>query len=670
MSKNTTLAIYVCAVVLLTAAAFLPSVFNDFVDWDDTYYVTENEVIRELSPGNVKKMFTRGFEGIYCPAVIMSYALEYRFFRLDPFIYHLTNYILHILISISVFYLILQISKSANTALISAMLFALHPLHVESVAWVSERKDLLFSIFYLLSLSAYICYLSKRKVIYYLICLSLCALSLISKASAVTIPAVLLLLDHVFGRRIDRNAIFEKLPFFIASLFIGLLTMRFQAAMGATDVQMNPFERVYFLLKGIILYFAKTFWPVRLSAMYPYHNVSSGNTIELVIYGLILILLCSAAVILGRRSKAVMFGSLFFIITILPVLKIVPMGDVFAADRYMYLPSLGIFYLGAYYADAFFLRRISERKIIRYFAVFLIALIIMTLSVLTFKRCYVWKDTGTLFADVMKKYPASPRPYNKLGSFFLAKGDLERGVQYFKKSYVADPGFDPAKDNFTMAYYLLRKKKKEEGLIAARVEDGDAAGEAALMNSLGMEQGLEGNIGNAVSLFREAIELDPGNAEYFNNLGLAYYRKDDLARAKESFGKALELDPENEKTKADLGLVERRLEIAEGPQGPSAGGKDAGGAADAVTALNQKGEEAGRSGDLDAAVSIFEKALKLDPEDARTLNNIGYAYFKKADYRKAKRYFKKALEADPAYERARINLNYVENSLKSGRRRR
>ena len=211
--KNHKIILSLCLILAIPAISFFPSLKNDFLNWDDPQYVTENKMITELSWRNIETIFDSIYMGHYHPLTLLSYALEYRFFKLNPFAYHLTNLILHLINGLLVFWLIWMLKGGVLTSLVVSLLFGIHPLHVESVAWISERKDLLCSFFFLGSLVVYLTYLKTRRRRFYFLSLFLFLLSLLSKSMAVTLPLVLVLCDYLLDRKFDRKCLIEKIPF-------------------------------------------------------------------------------------------------------------------------------------------------------------------------------------------------------------------------------------------------------------------------------------------------------------------------------------------------------------------------------------------------------------------------------------------------------------------------
>ncbi|MFH1995536.1 MAG: tetratricopeptide repeat protein [Candidatus Omnitrophota bacterium] len=553
--SNSAIALIVIAV---TAVAFFPSLLNGYVDWDDPGYVTENDVVRSISAENVRKAFSQAFVSCYCPLAILTYMAEYRFFDYSPLAYHATNYVLHLLITALVFYLIFLISGKAYTAFITALLFGIHPLHVESVAWISQRKDLLCALFYVLGLILYDGYLKKGGRARYALLIASVSFALLSKPMAVTMPVAFLLLDYYEGRKMSGKLVAEKIPFFVLAIVFGVVNMRFQTADGATGLVADAGVKTYFISKSIPFYISKMIAPVRLSAMYPYHNVTPEHLVKIPFY-VAAMLFGTALVVWSRKfSKDVVFGSLFFLIAVLPVLKIIPAGDVFAADRYMYLPSIGAFFIAATFCE----RALSARS--RIMKPLIIAVLVFaagTYSITSFRRCGIWKNSETLFSDVIRKYPNIPLAQNNLGTFYAERGEYERSIRYFRKALSIEPTFSMAKENIEKALAELERLPAQAAAAAAiehQVRAESRAKEVELLNIRGIAEGVTGDLDGAISLFRQAIALDPEFAESYNNLGFAYYQKGDHKEALKNFEKALEINPDHERAGVNADFLKKQ----------------------------------------------------------------------------------------------------------------
>ena len=457
MGQKSKIITSIILITVVVATTFLPAIFNDFVGWDDPQLVTENEVIKELTLNNLKKMFLGNFLGHYCPLVILSFALEYRYFGADPFYYHFDNLILHIVITLLVFWFIYLLSGSLIAAFVTGIMFGVHPLHVESVAWVTERKDLVYSVFYIFSLISYVYYLKKEKLGYYFLCVFLVLLSFFSKIMTVSIPLVIILLDYYYGRKISIRSILEKSVLFLMAAAFGVVNLAMEIHIGATKISGDMLYKSYFIAKVIPFYLGKIIAPIDLSALYSYYNITHQNLGEIKYYLLLLLMLIALIFYSIRYTKKVVFGGFFFLFTILPVLQIVPAGQVFAADRYMYMPSIGLFFImGTFFAYVAG-TRIGRLRFVRLIAVAAFGVLIAWYSARTWHRCFVWRNTESLFLDVVAKQRiVTPAPYLNLGVYYEKNGDLDKSEYYYRKTLEVIPNSKEVKENLRR---VLKKKK-------------------------------------------------------------------------------------------------------------------------------------------------------------------------------------------------------------------
>ena len=270
-------------IILITFISFYPSLSNGFTNWDDTEYVTENPVIFNLNIENIKNIFDFTNEesyrtnilvkSLYVPLTMLSFAVDHHFFKFNPFGYHLTNLILHLFNTIFVFWFIYLLRKNIFMAFFVSLLFGIHPMHVESVAWITERKDVLYSFFFLLSLISYVYYVRKNHIILLIITFILFTLSLLSKPMAITLPVLLILIDFYEKRKFEKKTIFEKIPFFILSFIEVLISFKISSiykTVKDSDVQRSFFYGVGLAGYGFLFYIKKMFAPVNLSPIYPH----------------------------------------------------------------------------------------------------------------------------------------------------------------------------------------------------------------------------------------------------------------------------------------------------------------------------------------------------------------------------------------------------------------
>ena len=501
MPKQKSRFILVISILLLLAfLSFLPVLGNGFVNWDDQAYITDNPLIKQLSLKGMKNIFFSFHVGLYKPLVLLSFALEYHFFKLNPFIYHLDNLLLHLLNALLVFWFIYRLSLKLPVAFLSAVFFAIHPLRVESVAWVVERKDMLYGLFLLLSLISYLYYIDKgQRQKYYNLSVAGFFLSLLAKPAGLMLPFALLTLDWFRKRKLNLQTFKEKIPYLVLSLLaVGLNSY---AQYLQPDSQLNLQARTGLTLpdkflianRAILLYLEKLFLPIKLSCLYPYpqrinHLLPPGFRIAPLI-----VLLLALVVGLSRRyTPKVIFGSLFFFILLFPLLPLISTGPAFAAERYTYIACLGLFYLLAEASLWLYLRASPPLKTT---IIISLSLIILILALLTFQRTRVWKDSLTLWDDCLRNYPHTALAYNNRGNVYQKTGNFTQAIADYNQALKLKP-------DYAKAYYNRGKLYHDTG-----------------------------NLTQALADYNQALKLKPELVEAYNNRAVAYFQLKDYAAA-------------------------------------------------------------------------------------------------------------------------------------------
>ncbi len=555
-----------CLLIVLVGVAFSPSLHNGFTGWDDPDFLTQNSSVKSLAPINLAAMFTRPVLGMYHPLSTLSVALEYHFFGLDPRIYHIDNLILHAINTWLVFAFIHVLTGRAGVACLTALWFGVHPLRVESVAWVVERKDVLYAGFYLWALYLYARGLvseggltrAGRRVIF-----ALFVLSVLAKPPGITLPAALLLVDRYLGRWKSGLVLREKIPYFAVSLMIlGInLGTTFCAQVPGKKFVLTVAEKMFFTLYSFGLYISKILVPRGLSCIYPYPPLSNipelMEVLAVVALGGIFIL----ALIKGRGQKDLWFGGAFFTIHILPPLGTIWLNGFVLAERHTYLPSVGIALSMAWAVERvckegglFRLRspngssggRLGSLQGWRAVTATAVAVYSLWLAVGTWQRCFVWRDSLALWSDAVRKFPHLALAHINLGMEFQGRGqndaaflEFQRGIELTART--EDPRNPAAYINRAVAW-----EKAGEPLKA--LADYDRA--IRLQNDHGGAYFNRGRLRARLGRFDEALadlnrvmELVPLDALVYAEKGSVYgFRKNyDLAGA--SFNKAIELDP-------------------------------------------------------------------------------------------------------------------------------
>ncbi len=538
--------LYCAAIMVLTLLAFLPVFNNGFTNWDDDVYVTGNVLIRSLSWQNLLTIFspTTFFSGNYQPITILSYALNHAAGGLDPKGYILVDLVIHLLNVLLVFIFIRKISGNDFAASFCALLFGIHPMHVESVAWIAGRKDLLYTFFYLASSLMYLAYSEKENGSarrWYAAALILFACSLLSKAMAVTLPAALLLIDYYRGRKLSARMVIDKIPFIVPAILIGLWTIKGQHQAGAIgdNGMLTVYSRVSIAAYSFLFYVVKFFIPHRLAALYPYPYSHSAALVLQYSLSPLFAVVIFGAVWHFRRSKSLVFGFMFFLINVLLNLHFVPVGGTVTADRYSYIAYIGLSFIvarGA--ARGVDDRRLKKRKIAIVAVIF--GFLIVAFGYAVHERCRVWKNSETLWTDVLEKYPSAVACNNR-GLFYDARGDRAHAVQDYDRAIAYNPCYADAWNNRSVEYLTggdyetaLQACNRAIALNPSLAEAYDNRG-----NILSYKEDYAGAIDN----YNRALSLKPSLAEAYLNRGNAYGARGDYPQAITDFTRAIALDP-------------------------------------------------------------------------------------------------------------------------------
>ncbi len=546
-------------ILALTFLVYVPSLGNDFVNWDDPIYVADNPLV--VHP-DIRAVLTTPVGGNYHPLTIWSLALNYRLSALNPLSYHWLNLLLHLANTFLVFVFVRKLARGRFwTTVVTALYFGIHPMHVESVAWIAERKDVLYAFFYLLSLIAYLRYLDGRRIAWLGAALAGFVLSAASKPAAVVLPVTLIAIDYFRRRRFDLRLFVEKTPFLVVSLLTGLLALQAQKATGAmSDLRpWSALQKVLVGCYGTLQYVLKLFVPVRLSAIYPHPNVAGTGLGPEYYLGLgFVVLVLPALVYLLRRNRAALFGLAFFFINIVLVLQFFRVGGALMADRYTYLPYIGLFFALGWWLDE---RReagtaVSSAKPV--LAGILILLAPLS-AVQTWRRCEVWRNGGTLWNDTIRKYP------HQIYDAYLNRGWYNGRVARRPDAALAD--FDEAIAINPAAYGAWLDK----GLLftdANRLDSAYVCFDRVIQlnpavtdawNNRGVLRLRRGDLAGAVSDFSKTLELDPAYRGAYANRASAYSLAKEFGRAIEDFHRAAAQDPANPENHFQMGFALEQL---------------------------------------------------------------------------------------------------------------
>jgi tetratricopeptide (TPR) repeat protein len=669
--NNVPRTVFVCALLaILTSAAFWPVLRNGFVNYDDPEYVTENPHVQTgLTSANIRWAFTSQHGGNWHPLTSVSHMLDAQLFGLKASWHHAVNLLFHSG-NVVLLYLLLQgLTRRVWRSACVAALFAVHPLHVESVAWVAERKDVLSGFFGLLTLVAYAKYASnaeaagrtkpeirnstsfvksttevkkseanpkgkvRRKTIFYAFALVFFALGLLSKPMLVTLPCVMLLLDYWPLRRVSNvegrgeeerksggaswvRLFVEKVPFLALSVGSCVMTLWAQNRTGAlSSLDALPFEfRISNALVSYVRYLEKAIWPTNLAVFYPPPDAWPIG----VVLGaaMILITITGLALWFAKRFPQLAVGWFWFLVTLVPVIGLVQVGRQAMADRYSYLPLIGIFIIAVWGLSDLAIRVPRLKEPLAGIAVAAVGFC----AVLAWMQVSYWRDTKSLFEHAIAATGKNAVAENNLGVFLFKANDFER----------AEPHFAEA---------VRIKRNYPEALV-----------------NLGSCRERAGLTNEAIGYYQQAVQVQPTAPAYYN-LANVFARQGKLNEAEMNYRSALELKAEFPEALQNYGdLLARQGRVDEAARHYAAALKLKTDLAEvhlsfgALLAGQQK---------WDQAIAEFDAALRSDPSNANIHFNLGSAYNAKGESGEAAKHFAEACRLRPDDTEARENLGLL-----------
>jgi tetratricopeptide (TPR) repeat protein len=438
-------------IVILIMAAFWPLKDCQFVNFDDDVYVYENGCIKEgLTWDCIQWAFSsesivKGSLAIWHPVTWISLMLDHGLFGLNPSGYHLINLLLHILNSILVFFIFQQMTSKPWQSFLVAALFAVHPLHVESVAWISERKDVLSMFFFMLAIGTYVSYAKQKRTCSYFLSITLFAIGLMAKPMLVTLPMVLILLDYWPLNRFHKDGssprqkykwllIFEKVPYFALSVIFSVISYITQKKAGALDAAAFSLAyRIENALHSCVGYLTKTIWPVDLAVLYPLPQ--TFPLWQTAVYLLIVLGISLYVVIKMRKYPYLFVGWSWYLITILPVIGLVQLGHQASADRYTYIPLIGIFIMVIWGASVP-LRHITHSRSVMGMAA---GVLLLMLVVITQNQVGYWKDSITLMSRAIAVNKNNYIAHYYLGDYLIKHDQTEEAINHFEEALRINP---------------------------------------------------------------------------------------------------------------------------------------------------------------------------------------------------------------------------------------
>jgi protein O-mannosyl-transferase len=629
MPKNKLIPVINLLLILITLAAFWQVGNHGFVDYDDDTYIVQNRNIQNgITVQGLRWAFTTGYAANWHPLTWISHMLDVQIFGMSPQFHHLTNLLFHVANVLLLFFVLNRMTKAVWQSAFVAALFAFHPLHVESVAWVAERKDVLSTFFWMLTLIAYCYYAERPRAKTYLAVIAFFALGLMAKPMLVTLPFVLLLLDYWplgrFGKTMSiqkirteaaypvsasrkkgkkgkqppktpvtiekpadlkfqwtllRHLIVEKIPLFALTVLSCAATYIAQNKSGAVaSVEIfTPGIRIANAFVSYLIYIGKMIWPVDLAVLYPHPGPLP--LWQPLAAALFLIAITFAVTLKAKRYPYLPVGWLWYTGTLVPVIGIVQVGGQAMADRYTYIPSIGIFIMAAWYLPEI----LGKRRYTKHVLAGSSALCLLVLFILTWTQVGYWRDGITLFDHVLKVTNNNYFGYYCRGKIHSLLGNNARAIDDYDRAVEINPAYAPAFNNRGLAYESI------------------------------------GDHTRAINDYDRAVEIDPGNAEVFNNRGMVYETLGNHAKAIADFDRAIQIG-------SNLAL-----------------------------AYNNRGNTRDGLGDHTGAIQDFDRAVEIDPGYAEAYNNRGITYDAMGNHVRAIEDFNRTIEISPVHAGAFYN---------------
>ena len=654
----------ICALLAITAfAAFERVCYNDFVSYDDEEYVTKNPNVQAgLTLKSIKWAFTESHFFMWHPVTSLSHMLDCQLFDLKPSCHHLVSLILHIANTLLLLCIFRTMTGRLGPSAFIAAAFALHPLNVESVAWVAERKTVVSGLFWMLTIAAYIRYVNRRCIANYLLVALVFSLALMSKPTTVTLPFVLLLLDywplnradiHLAGKinwRIWPSLIWEKIPFFVLSTILCAITIFVQKSGGVLNEYLPFTVRLSNALVSYVSYIGKMIYPSHLAVFYPHPGLGLPSWQPMLSF-LILAAVSAAVIYLGRRRPYLVTGWFWFLGTLVPVIGLVQAGSQAMADRYAYLSLIGLFIIVAYGAADLFKNRQYRKIVLSIFSI----TVILALSVVTRVQTGYWRNSQTLFEHALKVTRGNYIACYNLGLVSMQQNKLDEALAQFQHAIQIKSDYADAYNNIGSAYGRLNRLQDEA----------EAYKQAIKLNpqlvlawcNLGVVYGKLGRVQDEIKAYRHATQLKPDSFQAYFYLGVTYDETGRFQEAADAFSQAIRINPYDAQTYQNLGAVCEKLGRYH----------DAGEAykqavrikPDFAQAYNNLGLVFDRFRQFQEAAEAYNHAVEIKPDYADAYNNLGVALGKLGRFQESIQAFRQAIKLTPDFAEAHLGLGVV-----------
>lgn len=530
----------IALILILTAVCFAPTLRMGFVNWDDELNLMDNANLKAFDWEHIKAIFSfsKGtIIGNYNPLPIFTFAIEKHLFGWNPKVFHLDNVILHILNTLLVYFLVRNLGLARVGAALATVLFAIHPMRVESVAWVTERKDVLFSLFYLGAMLAYVKGSRAGKPYKYRVIIYTCfILALFAKIQAVALPLSFIAVDYFFGKPLNLKIVKDKIPFFVLSLFFGLIGVYFLSQESNLN-EGTPYalwQRLFVGSYSLYVYLVKFIFPYELSPLYPY-----PATIPWYFYVTALLVLgVGFAVYRAYKAgkKELVFGFLFFLFNVMFLLQVLGAGQGFLADRFTYMAYTGLFFVVGYYGDKLFSNPKTKNILIGTASAYLLVFFFITI-----KQVKIWESSETLWTHVLKYYDQVTLPFHNRGNYYREIGQYDKALADLNQAIKLKPTDYNLLNSRGRIYFTMNRFQEAYEDYTKAIQNKDDEGEFYVNRAAALAQLKRPQ--EAVADLNKGLQLKPNFLNGYKNRMLVHQELGMLQESLNDINSFIKLDP-------------------------------------------------------------------------------------------------------------------------------
>lgn len=652
-TQRTRLILAAALLVVITAVVYVPAMRSGFV-WDDDLHLINSVALKKNGLYHVW-LTTEAF--VYYPVTWSSYWLEHKLWGLNPTGYHIVNLLIHTVCALLIWRILLRLKIPG--AWLAALIFAIHPVNVESAAWITQRKNLLSMFFFLITLLLYLWFDDSGNRRLYWLAVASFLLAMLSKGAVVTLPLVLLMCAWWLHKTITRQDLLRSLPFFAVSAIMSVVEVWFQYvnAIGADVVRSDSFiARLAGAGMVVWFYLYKALLPIKLCFVYPRWQIDATNWLSYLPDLALLVLFGVCWRYRRNWGRQALFGLGYFVVMVAPATGFVHFYYLrysFVADHYQYMAIIGIIAL-VVAAGYHLINKLSDRR--KSIATVVAVLPVVVLGVLSWNQCHIYQDERTLWLDTLQKNPKAWMAQTNFGLMLEAEGKLDEAISLYRQALQLAP--DSAKSHNNLGVALQKQGKINEAIDHYRLSLQLKPNYAPAHYNLGDALDTQGKLDEAISHYYQALDIDSDYAPLHHSLGRVLQLQGKFDEAIAHYSKALEIEPDHAEAHNNLGqilagrgeldkaIIHNRIALRLDPNSASAH-------------INL-GMALGLKDNYTEAVRHYEQALRLDPNQPVAYNNMGLATLKLGGTPKeAAEWFRKALRVKADYSTAHVNLAMV-----------